>query len=310
MKKPITIATRPSPLALAQTNYVRAALCQAHGLAGDDIVLYEIITKGDKILDKPLADIGGKGLFTEELNRALCEGDADIAVHSLKDLPTQNEAGLTIAAIPPRGDPYDMLISKNKDLAAIKKAGVIGTASLRRQAQILHHRPAINIVPLRGNIGTRLHKLENDNTLDAIILAAAGLERLATLSLPPSLHMTRLCPAVLLPAAGQGALALQCRHDDTDILALCAPLICGDTTDCVTAERAALAGLDGSCRTPIAAFAQIKADTLYLQVRLLAKDGSEMIDDTISGARREARGLGAELAARLRKAAPHLIQKI
>ena len=343
----LRIGTRASPLARAQAQSVVKALCAAHGLSAAQIKVCPITTRGDKILDKPLAEIGGKGLFTEELSRALYDGTLDIAVHSLKDLPTapQNdtEQALTLAAILPRATAADVLIVKDAQnqpaldaqnpsahdaqnpsaldaqnpLSALVQGARLGTASLRRQAQILHVRPDIEISMVRGNIGTRLQKLRDDEMLIGIILAQAGLERLALASgenLQDGLQMVVLPPSLMLPAAAQGALAVQCRADNTAILGVCAPLHCAPTALCVAAERAFLAALDGSCRTPIAALAQLRPDGLHLRGRLLANDGTDMVaGDMLASdiakpidAIDKATSLGQALAQDLRARAPHL----
>lgn len=303
---PLIIGTRASPLALRQSNMVAQALRDAHGL--DAITLREITTKGDMALTGKLSELGGKGLFTEELEAGLRDGSLDLAVHSLKDLPTQNAEGLVLGAILPRADAHDVLVARAgltvSSLADFPEGAHIGTASLRRQAQILNARPDINISLLRGNVGTRLQKLDDLN-MDATLLAAAGLARLG---LTPEGAMP-LDSEVMLPAAGQGALAVQCRADDDKTQTLLAALACADTTACVTAERAFLNALDGSCRTPIAALAEIKERKLILHGRLLAEDGSEMVEIKIATDLADAEQAGRDGAAALRQQAPHLIPK-
>ena len=302
----LTIGTRASPLALRQSAMVADALRAAHGLEEAAIACTEITTKGDRALDEKLSQLGGKGLFTEELEAGLRSGALDLAVHSLKDLPTQNAEGLTLGAILPRASAHDMLIARTgltvNGLADLPDGSHIGTASLRRQAQLLRVRPDIKISLLRGNIGTRLKKLETSN-MDATLLAAAGLARL---NMVPE-GAVELDGDTMLSAAGQGALAVQCRADDEAILALLAPLNCAATQACVTAERAFLNALDGSCRTPIAAMARIKNDTLYMHGRLLAADGSDMVETRISCAPSEAAAAGREAGESLREQAPHLV---
>lgn len=295
----LKLGTRASPLALWQSRHVAAALCAAHGWPDDAIAFDEIITKGDQRLDLKLAEIGGKGLFTEELESGLRAKNLDLAVHSLKDLPTANPPGLVLGAILPRADMRDVLICRAglpvTQLADLPPKAKIGTASLRRAAQLRHQRPDIVIEPLRGNVATRLKKLETEG-LDATLLAAAGLERLG-LTLDTA---TPLDPREVLPAAGQGALAVQCRADDKAMLDWLAPLHCAATYDCVTAERAFLAALDGSCRTPIAALAQIKGGHLFLTGRLLSEDGTQMVEAAGDGARADAVALGIALADQVR----------
>lgn len=296
--KPFILGTRASPLALWQSEHVAAALCAAHGWPAAHIALEKIITEGDRRLDTKLAEIGGKGLFTEELKSGLRAGRLDLAVHSLKDLPTANPHGLVLGAILPRAAAGDMLIMRDgikaQNLAELPEGARVGTASLRRAAQILNRRPDCRIAPLRGNIGTRLKKLETEG-FDATLLAAAGLARLGV-QVPGAVA---LAPADMLPAAGQGALAVQCRADDMPMRGFLAALTCADTQDCVTAERSFLAALDGSCRTPIAAYATIEGDTLTLTGRVLSDDGRLMVEGTSKGGRPDAATLGASLAARL-----------
>ena len=296
--KIINLGTRASPLALWQSEHVAARLCAAHGWSDDLIHLEKIITKGDKRLDTTLADIGGKGLFTEELEAGLYDKTLDMAVHSLKDLPTAMPDGLVLAAILPRADKRDVFIPRPgtdyKSLMDLPEGAKIGTASLRRAAQLKALRPDFIITPLRGNVVTRLEKLEAEG-LDATLLAAAGLERLG-LTVP---GVMALDPLHILPAAGQGALAVQCRADNTQLRAMLAPLHCEETADCVAAERAYLASLDGSCRTPIAASADITSDGLSLTGRFLSEDGSRNVEGQIEGARADAVALGESLADRL-----------
>lgn len=314
MTRQITIGTRASPLALAQTEQIVTALQGAVGLPASAISVRKISTKGDEILDRTLAEIGGKGLFTDELNAGLRDGSIDLAVHSLKDLPTAEPPGLFTAAIPVREDPRDILIVATPDgptpgsLAELPEGAHVGTASLRRKAQILQARPDLDIAPLRGNIGTRLAKLSPD-TVAATVLAMAGLNRMGY----TGPDWRALAPDIMLPAAGQGALAVQCRADDATLIAQLAVLDDVGTRACVTAERSFLAGLDGSCRTPIAALAipdPENAQTALLHGRLLAEDGTEFVENTcrFDPADLEAAGAaGAQLAAELRARAPHLV---
>lgn len=297
----LVLGTRASPLALWQSEYVAAALCAAHGWDETHIRLEKIITQGDKRLDTTLAAIGGKGLFTEELEAGLRNGDIDIAVHSLKDLPTADPDGLVLGAILPRADARDVLVPRPgtqiQSLDDLPQGAKIGTASLRRAAQLSHMRPDLNIEPLRGNVGTRLKKLEAEG-FDATLLAAAGLARLG-LTIDGALALS---PATLVPAAGQGALAVQCRAADEDMRGFLGALHCADTHACVTAERAFLAQLDGSCRTPIAAYATLADDCLTLQGRLLSDEGARMVEGQETAARHAAAALGVTLADRLRAA--------
>lgn len=293
------LGTRASPLALWQSRHVAAALAAAHGWPQTRIDIHEIITRGDKRLDMKLADIGGKGLFTEELEAGLRDARLDLAVHSLKDLPTAMPEGLVLAAVLPRADARDVLVPHPdmpvRSLADLPKGAKIGTASLRRQAQLKAARPDLKIEALRGNINTRLQRLQGDG-FSATLLAAAGLQRL---DLTPAGALV-LSPDDMLPAAGQGALAVQCRADDADMRAFLADLTCADTLDCVTAERSFLAALDGSCRTPIAALAEIDDQQVRLRGRLLSDDGVHDERGEISGPRGQAEALGHRLAAQLR----------
>lgn len=314
MTRQITIGTRASPLALAQTEQIVTELQGAVGLSAGAVSVRKISTKGDEILDRTLAEIGGKGLFTDELNAGLRDGSIDLAVHSLKDLPTAETPGLFTAAIPVREDPRDILIVATPDgptpgsLAELPEGAQVGTASLRRKAQILQARPDLDIAPLRGNIGTRLAKLSPD-TVAATVLAMAGLNRMGY----TGPDWQALAPNIMLPAAGQGALAVQCRADDATLIAQLAVLDDVGTRACVTAERSFLAGLDGSCRTPIAALAILdpeNAQTALLHGRLLADDGTEFVENTcrFDPADLDAAGAaGAQLAAELRTRAPHLV---
>ena len=314
MTRQITIGTRASPLALAQTEQIVTTLQGAVGLPAGAISVRKISTKGDEILDRTLAEIGGKGLFTDELNAGLRDGSIDLAVHSLKDLPTAETPGLFTAAIPVREDPRDILIVATPDgptpgsLAELPEGARVGTASLRRKAQILQARPDLDIAPLRGNIGTRLAKLSPE-TVAATVLAMAGLNRMGY----TGPDWQALAPNIMLPAAGQGALAVQCRADDATLIAQLAVLDDVGTRACVTAERCFLAGLDGSCRTPIAALAipdPKNAHTALLHGRLLAEDGTEFVENTcrFDPADIDAAGAaGAQLAAELRRRAPHLV---
>jgi hydroxymethylbilane synthase len=306
-QRQIRLGTRASPLALCQSEMVAQALGAAHGWSQGKIALEKIITKGDQNLDRKLAEIGGKGLFTEELEAGLRDGSLDLAVHSLKDLPTVSPQGLTLGAILPREDARDVLVPRAglafSSLQDLPQGARLGTASLRRGAQLLALRPDLQIEPLRGNGGTRMQRLETQD-LQATLLAAAGLNRLA---LTPQGALP-LDPTQIIPAAGQGALAVQCRSDDPDMLDWLRALHCVDTHDCVTAERSFLNALDGSCRTPIAAYATLAGDTLSLQGRLLSDDGQDGVEATSSGHRQDAFAMGQALAATLCEQAPHLVR--
>ncbi len=267
----LIIGTRGSPLALAQAEIVRAALFQARPeLAIEDAVTIKVIkTTGDKVLDRPLADIGGKGLFTKEIEEALYAREIDIAVHSMKDMPTVLPDGLGILAMLPRADVRDLLIGPFPDIAAIPAGAVVGTASLRRQAQLLALRPDLQVVPFRGNVQTRLAKLARGDVA-ATFLAKAGLDRLGMADVPA----VPLEPSQMLPAVAQGAIGIEARLDDEPIARVLASLDDRPTHECVRAERAMLAVLDGSCRTPIAGLAQRLADgRLRLEGLVASPDG-------------------------------------
>jgi hydroxymethylbilane synthase len=262
----IRIGTRGSKLALTQSGHMRDQIAAA--LGGGEAVLERVTTSGDRIQDRLLTDIGGKALFTKEIEEALLAGRIDCAVHSMKDMPAEDAPGLVIAAVPVREDPRDAFLSPHVDsLAALPQGAKLGTASLRRQAQALHMRPDLAIVPLRGNVDTRIAKMEQGEA-DAIILAAAGLNRLGLSHLPRALIDPIACP----PAPAQGALAIQTRTEDADAPWLEA-LKHVPTTLAITAERGALAFLEGSCRTAIGAYATLDGDTLTLVVEALTPTG-------------------------------------
>ena len=251
MRDRIVIGSRGSKLALIQSNYVAGLLrAAAPGLTAD---IELISTRGDQIIDRPLAEIGGKGLFTEELERALREKTIDLAVHSLKDLPVQDPGGLVVGAIPKRATPNDALVAREaKSLDTLKKSARVGTSSLRRKAQLLIKRPDLEIVDLRGNVDTRIAKVLERKELDAAVLACAGLERIGRADVIAEI----LKPEVMLPAPGQGALGIQCRADDAEVLTLLKKLDHADTRAEVTAERALLEGLGGGCQAPIGALGE------------------------------------------------------
>ena len=289
----ITIGSRGSKLALWQAEWVKKRLESHHpGLhAGIKIIK----TKGDKILDVPLAKVGGKGLFVKEIEEALLSGDIDLAVHSMKDMPAEIPSGLGIGAVPERETPLDVLISReNLPFKDLKTGARIGTSSLRRASQLRHIRPDIEIVPLRGNLDTRLHKLMTDN-LDAIVLAAAGVKRLNLES-----RITQyLEPGVMLPAAGQGALCVEIRNDDTATAAFVKPLDHTATRVVIAGERAFLNHLGGSCQIPIAAFGEMIQNRFILRGLVSDLDGQQIVADTLEGAPDRSEHIGIELAKRL-----------
>lgn len=294
---PLRIGTRASPLAMTQSDAVRKALLAAHDLGPEDVVLVPMQTTGDRLRDRRLADFGGKGMFTKEIEEALRDERIDIAVHSMKDLPTALPEGLELACLPAREDPRDVFLSPSaSSLAALPSGAVVGTAGLRRQAQVLRARPDLRVVPLRGNVETRLRKLEA-GVIDATLLALAGLKRLDMAWAATAI----LDPDEMLPAVGQGAIGLEIRADDDSLRAWIAPLHDAATGICVAAERAFLAALDGSCRTPIAALAELDADgQLRLRGLILRPDGSAAFATTRRGAPAAARELGEDAGAELR----------
>ena len=293
MKESLKIGTRASKLALWQANWVKSALIEAYPQQNIELVI--IKTKGDKILDVPLAKVGGKGLFVKEIEQALLDGRIDIAVHSMKDMPAEIPAGLCIGAIPTREDPADVLISKNGlHFSELKQGGVIGTSSLRRGAQIRHMRPDIMIVPLRGNVETRLKKLEIEN-LDAVVLAAAGVKRLNL-----EHRITEyLNFDIMLPAVGQGALSIEIRQNDPDIQPMIKALDDPHTRAIVTGERAFLNHLGGSCQVPIAGHGVINRNTFNLTGLVADLDGSRILKATLSGSTDSTETIGISLAQQL-----------
>lgn len=308
MQQELVIGTRGSPLALAQAHMVRDALLAAHpALSPDRVRLQVFTTRGDRILDRPLAEIGGKGLFTEELEAAMLDGAIDCAVHSTKDMPTALPERLTLAIFLEREDPRDALLGAGlRAIADLPKHAVVGTSSLRRQAQLLHLRPDLSIIPFRGNVGTRLKKLEQ-GVAAATLLAAAGINRLGLDGLP----MTLLDVREMLPAPAQGAVTVECRRDDQRLLALLAPLDHRETRQAISAERAFLAGLEGNCRTPIAALATLDGDQVRMTGRLLSPDGAALHEVAGAGSAGDCIRLGAMLADEIRgKAGPDFLRMI
>jgi hydroxymethylbilane synthase len=304
MSKTLRIATRKSALALWQAEYVKAELEKHH--PDLTVELVPMTSRGDKILDVPLAKVGGKGLFVKELEHAMLEGEADIAVHSMKDVPMEFPEGLGLAVICPREDPRDAFVSNTfESLDSLPQGAVVGTSSLRRQCQLLARYPHLQIKFLRGNVNTRLQKLD-DGEYDAIILAAAGLIRLG--------FETRIRefiePEVSLPAGGQGAVGIETRLQDTEIMALLKPLHCDDTAPRVLAERAMNRRLEGGCQVPIGCFA-LRQDNEQLWLRGLvgSPDGQKMLEDQISGPVADAEQLGVDLAERLLAAGADAILK-
>ena len=289
--KTIRIGTRGSPLALVQTRWVEAQLLDLHPGVATELVI--IKTTGDKLKDVPLAQVGGKGLFIKEIEEALLAGEVDLAIHSLKDMPAEMPPGCVLGAVPPREDCRDAFIShRHASLTEIPAGGRVGTGSLRRKVQVLHRRPDLEVVHLRGNVDTRLRKLETEG-LDAIILAAAGLKRLGLGHIPKGY----LDEAEMLPAIGQGALGLEVRAGDQEMLDLLAPLNHVPTQVAVTAERAFLARLEGGCLVPVAALGRLAKDgSLTLEALISDLEGKRLLQDRLTGLPEEARSMGLRLA--------------
>jgi len=299
----LQIALRKSALSLCHAEFIRGRLLELYPSC--EIVLRGITTQGDRIIDRSLADIGGKGLFIEEIETAMTEGRADLAVHSLKDMPMDMADGFTIAAVPLREDPRDALVSNRfSTIEAMTPGTVVGTSSLRREAQLRERNPGLKVKMLRGNVPTRIRKMD-EGTYDAIILAAAGLNRLEQNHRIAAV----LEPEVFLPAVGQGALGLECRSDRHDIIAMLAPLVHMPTLLAVTAERAFSRALSGSCRTPLAGHATIRGNELWLRGLIASRDGNDVMrgeraaqlqgsGDSLAVADALGRALGDEFLAR------------
>jgi len=291
--RPLRIGTRGSPLALAQAEEAR--LMAAHDLPEAAFEIAVIRTTGDRVTDRPLKELGGKGLFTREIEIALTEGEIDIAVHSMKDMPTEQPEELALDTALPRADPRDAFVSPRHDsIAALPEGAVVGTSSLRRRAQLLHRRPDLRVVEFRGNVQTRLKKLE-DGVAEATFLAMAGLVRLQR----TEIARVAVPDGEMLPAIGQGAIAIERRADDRAAAALLAPLDDPETATRLAAERAFLTRIDGSCETPIAGLAELAGGHLTLRGEILRPDGSEAHADSIAGPAGEAAEMGRALADRL-----------
>ncbi len=289
-KRTLKIATRKSALALWQANWIKSTLEGMH--EGLEVELVKIVTKGDKILDVPLAQVGGKGLFVKEIEDALLDGRADIAVHSMKDVPTEFPEGLHLAVITKREDPRDAWFSNDgKGLDDMPVGAKIGTSSLRRKVQLKARRPDLEFEDLRGNVDTRLRKLK-EGLYDAIVLAAAGVKRLGV-----DENVTDYIGADdVLPAVGQGAVGIECRIDDPETHALINPLIHRDSEVAVSAERSFLATLEGGCQVPIASFCEVDGDSIRLRGLVGSLDGKTIIEGERKGAAADAVKLGNELA--------------
>jgi hydroxymethylbilane synthase len=293
MSQTIRIATRKSPLAMWQAEHVAAELRRIH--PGLEVEVLGMSTQGDKILDTPLAKIGGKGLFVKELEQGMLAGSADIAVHSMKDVPVELPEGLHLPVIMQREDPRDAFVSNNyQDPDDLPQGACVGTSSLRRQCQLGERRPDLKIAPLRGNVNTRLRKLD-EGEFDAIILASAGLKRLGF-----DQRITSLLDAGRsLPAIGQGALGIECRSDDERVNTLIATLHHEQTAVCVRAERAMNHRLMGGCQVPIGGFAVLEGERLHLRGLVGEPDGSRIIRAETTGPAGDAERLGIELAEEL-----------
>ncbi|MBU8848751.1 MAG: hydroxymethylbilane synthase [Desulfobacterales bacterium] len=290
MKKNIRIGTRGSKLALWQANFIKSEI---ERLFPDlDVELKIIKTTGDRITDRPLAMVGGKGLFVKEIENALLNSDIDLAVHSMKDMPGKLPEGLVIGAIPKRENPFDVLISKNNCLLAdYEKGAKIGTSSLRRASQIKHIRPDVTIESIRGNLDTRIKKLKSGE-YDAIVLAAAGLRRLGQ-----EKEITEyLDEAIMLPAVGQGALCIETRENDSDIALIMKTLDHHDTRICVTGERAFLKQIEGSCHIPVACFGKIIGNEVILTAVVASEDGKTLIKEQIVSPMKKVENSGQALA--------------
>lgn len=286
----VIIGTRESALALWQTDYVLQALKSAHPKL--TFTVKKIKTKGDKLLDVALAKIGDKGLFTKELEIAMLQGEIDLAVHSMKDLPSVLPSGLTIAAILERGEPGDVVIShKGFDLNSLPRGAKVGTGSLRRRAQLLAHRPDIKLMDLRGNVGTRIKKMQEED-FDAIILAAAGVERLSF----QHLITERIPYDLFLPSAGQGAIGIEVREGDEGILNLLQEIAHKNTTKAVLAERAFLRKLKGGCQIPIGALGKVEGEIIILKGMVASLDGKSIVKRKMEGSIQEPETLGMALA--------------
>jgi hydroxymethylbilane synthase len=301
----IRIGSRGSRLALAQANEARDRLIAAHDLAPEDVEIVTITTTGDRIRDRPLAEIGGKALFAKEIEEALLAGDIDLAVHSMKDMPGEATAGLAIASFLPREDPRDAFISRvAADVMALPHGAVLGSSSVRRIAQLKHLRPDLSAVPFRGNVETRLAKLDRGEA-DATVLACAGLKRLGL----DHEITAAMAPEVMLPAVAQGAIGLQVRQRDERMHELVAPLNDAATAHQIAAERAFLIVLEGSCRTPLAGHAVLSGERLAFRGMALSLDGSEVFEARREGLVHDAEALGRDAGEEVaRLAGPRLVR--
>ncbi|PWR03490.1 hydroxymethylbilane synthase [Meridianimarinicoccus roseus] len=298
--QPLRIGTRGSPLALAQAHETRDRLAAAFDLPAEAFVIEVIKTTGDRVLDRPLKEIGGKGLFTREIEDAMLEGRIDIAVHSMKDMPTLQPTGLVLDCYLPREDVRDAFVSHDvAGLADLPQGAVVGSSSLRRRAQLAHRRPDLTLVEFRGNVQTRMQKLA-DGVAVATFLAMAGLRRLGMTDVARG----AIAPEDMLPAVAQGAIGIERRAEDTRAGAMLEAIHDGPTGQRLAAERAYLARLDGSCETPIAGLAELDGGTLRLRGEILRTDGSDALSDSVSGPVEDGPEMGRALAATLLDRAP------
>ncbi|WBU57779.1 hydroxymethylbilane synthase [Paracoccus sediminicola] len=296
----LKIGTRGSPLALAQAYETRDRLMLAHGLGAEAFEIVPIKTTADKILDRPLQEIGGKGLFTREIEDALLDRKIDIAVHSMKDMPVLQPDGLVIDCYLPREDCRDAFVSlKHASISDLPQGAVVGSSSLRRRAQLIHRRPDLQLVTFRGNVQTRMRKL-GEGVAEATFLAMAGLNRLGE----PEIARGAIAPEEMLPAIAQGAIGVERRREDDRVAALLAAIAHEDTRLRVSAERAFLAALDGSCETPIAGLALLEGDRLWLRGEILLPDGSQVFRGEREGLAADGPGMGRDLAEELLDQAP------
>ena len=295
----LRIGTRGSPLAQAQTAVVCRALEQAHAELAEPGALEVMVirTTGDRVVDRPLAEVGGKGMFCKEIETALLERRIDVAVHSMKDLPTWLPEGLVIAAMLERADPRDVLLARQavRRMADLPHGAVVGSASLRRKAQLLAVRPDLDVINFRGNVRTRLDKLAAGE-VDATLLALAGIERLGL-----EVEHLLLNPEEMLPAVGQGAIGVECRADDEATRSLLAAIDHGPTSTCVDAERALLDALDGSCHTPIGGYAELVGQGIHLRALIARPDGSQCLTTERTGAADDGTHLGRDAGQELRR---------
>ncbi len=293
-----TLGSRGSPLALVQANLVRDALAAAHGWAREEVAIVVVRTTGDRVQDRPLAEIGGKALWTKELDRALLTGEVDACVHSMKDVETVRPASIALAATLPRADTRDRLVGA-ASIEALREGAVVGTSSPRRRAQLLRRRPDLRVVGFRGNVDTRLAKLARGEA-DATLLAAAGLERLGRGEVG--------VPLDLLPAPAQGAVGVEVRADDAAARATVAAIDHATTHMAVLAERALLAALKADCHSPVAALASVAGERVTLRAELLAEDGGASVEGSVDGAAGEP--VGERLAADLLARAPEAVRRL